>query len=191
MTFPMTRSVFGVLFCALVATGCGNTDGRSPTQLVLDSLNAKSGTGSTGSTLESDVRIKGSLVADTGEAKLSLILRDQANPQPSDLTQVTLTRYRVSYRRTDGHSVPGVDVPYAFDSGLTVTVAAGGSAIVGFELVRITAKDEAPLRALTASGDVIFAIADVTFYGKDLSGNDVSVSGSVGITFADFADKSN
>ena len=191
MTFSMTRSVFGVLFCALVATGCGNTDGRSPTQLVLNSITGSDDNGGGGTTLISDPRINGSIVADQAIATFSLIMRDQANPQPSDLTQVTITRYRVTYRRADGHSVPGVDVPYPFDSGFTVTVAAGGTARALFDIVRVTAKDEAPLRALAVNGDVIHAFADVTFYGKDLSGNDVSVSGTVGITFANFADKSN
>jgi hypothetical protein len=186
----MTRSVFGVLFCALVATGCGNTDGRSPTQLVLNSITGAEDSGGGGTTLISDPRVNGSMFADRAIATFSLIMRDQANPQPSDLSQVTITRYHVSYRRSDGQSIQGVDVPFAFDSAFTVTVAAGGTAKALFDIVRVTAKDEAPLRALTVNGDVIHAFADVTFYGQDLSGNDVSVSGTVGITFANFVDAS-
>ena len=43
----------------------------------------------------------------------------------------------------------------------------------------------------TRNGNVTPDLTDSDFSGKDLSGNDVSVSGTVGITFANFADKSN
>jgi len=186
VTSLMKRSVFAVVL-ALAAVGCGDTSGQSPTRLVINSLNATGASGS-GGVLESDVKTGGSTFADTGSVTFGLIMRDQTNPSPTDLNQVTMTRYHVAYRRTDGRNVQGVDVPYAFDSAFTVTVPAGGSGSVGFELVRITAKDEAPLKALAVNGDVIYAIAEVTFYGRDLSGNDVSASGTIGITFANFAD---
>jgi hypothetical protein len=183
----MKRSAFAVLLCALGAAGCGDTSGRSPTRLVVTSLNAGGG-----AMLDSDVMsTTGGTHADSASVTFSLIMRDQVNASPSDLNQVTITRYHVSYRRTDGRSTQGVDVPYAFDSGFTVTVPAGGSASSGFELVRITAKEEAPLRALAFNRDVIYTFADVTFYGKDLSGNDVSATGTIGVAFANFADATN
>jgi hypothetical protein len=74
---------------------------------------------------------------------------------------------------------------------VTVTVPIEGTATAAFQLVRVTAKDEAPLRALARSAEVIHTLADVTFYGKDVSGNDVSVTGTIGITFADFANATN
>jgi hypothetical protein len=187
VTSLIKRSVFAVVL-AVAAAGCGDTSGQSSTRLVINSLNATGANGSAGAVLESDVRTSGSTFADTGTVTFGLIMRDQTNPSPTDLNQVTMTRYHVAYRRTDGRNVPGVDVPYAFDSAFTVTVPAGGSGSVGFELVRITAKDEAPLKALSVNGDVIYAIAEITFYGRDLSGNDVSASGTIGITFANFAD---
>ena len=186
MTSLMKRSVLAVVL-ALAAAACGDTSGQSPTRVVITSLNA-SGTSGSGAVLESDVKTGGSTFADTGTVTFGLIMRDQTNPSPTDLNQVTMTRYHVAYRRTDGRNVQGVDVPYAFDSAFTVTVPAGGSGSVGFELVRITAKDEAPLKALSVNGDVIYAIAEITFYGRDLSGNDVSATGTIGITFANFAD---
>ena len=36
----------------------------------------------------------------------------------------------------------------------------------------------------------IMTIADVTFYGRDQAGNDVSVTGSITVNFADWADPS-
>ena len=83
---------------------------------------------------------------------------------------------------------PGVDVPYGFDSAVTFTVAPGQTASAGFELVRHIAKEEAPLVSLAANDDLITTIAQVTFYGKDHAGNDVTASGSIGITFGNFGD---
>jgi hypothetical protein len=101
---------------------------------------------------------------------------------------VTINRYRVIYRRTDGRNAEGTEVPYRFDSALTFTVPSDGVATAGFQLVRNTAKWEAPLRALAFDRGFIHTIAEVTFYGRDQAGNDVSVSASIGIDFADFAD---
>jgi hypothetical protein len=100
---------------------------------------------------------------------------------------VTITRYRVVYRRTDGRNTAGIDVPFPFDSSVTVTVSADGGS-TGFQLVRVSAKQESPLRSLVTNPDIISTIADVTFYGRDQAGNDVSVTGSIGVDFANFGD---
>jgi hypothetical protein len=59
-------------------------------------------------------------------------------------------------------------------------------------LVRHVAKEESPLVQLKFySGNtppVISTISDVTFYGRDQVGNEVSVTGSILIDFGDFAD---
>ena len=103
---------------------------------------------------------------------------------------ITVDRYRVTYQRADGRNVPGVDVPYPFDGGMTVTVA-GGEVTAGFNLVRVQAKQEAPLRALRNAGAGIFStIAEVTFFGHDQTGREVSVSGKLSVEFGDFADPS-
>ena len=57
-----------------------------------------------------------------------------------------------------------------------------------FELVRIIAKQEAPLRALQANGVLITTIAEVSFYGRDQAGNEVTAVGSIGVTFGNFGD---
>jgi hypothetical protein len=93
----------------------------------------------------------------------------------------------VVYRRADGRNTPGVDVPFPFDSGVTVTVTADGGS-TGFEIVRSVAKLESPLRALKDNPDMISTIAEVTFYGHDQAGNDLSATGMIGVNFANFAD---
>jgi hypothetical protein len=58
--------------------------------------------------------------------------------------------------------------------------------------VRHAAKLEPPVSTLRNAGgvDFIYAIAEVTFYGRDLAGNDVSATGTIGVAFSDFADPS-
>ena len=125
---------------------------------------------------------------------MSLIMRDPGLPgaptAPSAINQITISRYRVTYRRTDGRNTPGVDVPFPFDGAVTFTIPASGVATAGFELVRHTAKQEAPLRGLASGGSIISTIADVTFYGRDQAGNDVAVNGTITIDFGNFGDPS-
>ena len=128
------------------------------------------------------------IFGDNGTASLQLVSKD-VTIQPTTNNQVTITSYHVAYRRTDGHNVQGLDVPYAFDGAATVTVPATGNASIGFVLVRITAKEESPLVQLVSNfGTFITAIADVTFYGTDQVGNAISVTGSIQIDFGNFGD---
>ena len=194
---------FGLLtvLSTLMTAGCGQlqSQGRSPSQVTISALEAGSGVSGIPSTfagfLLSDVmnHTTNTVFDDVGRVTMSLHLKDPGVPgianAPSALNDVTFTRYHVVYRRSDGRNVPGVDVPYPFDSGMTFTIgAAGGTAV--FEIVRHVAKVEAPLAALNSSSVVITTIADVTFYGKDQAGNDVAVTGSMQVSFGDFADPS-
>ena len=191
-----------------VMPGCGDVarTGRSPVLLVIMSLEAASGATPTafGGTLDSDVvtnvsRTVGgvqedvpTVFSDSGRATLRFVLKDQGVPggaaTPSALNQVTINRYQVVYRRSDGRNTPGVDVPYPFDSAVTVTLPTDGAGAAAFELVRHTAKSEAPLAALRTSSVIISTVADITFSGSDLAGNAVSVTGSIGVQFGNFGD---
>jgi len=132
---------------------------------------------------------------DSGEVAVRTALKDpgsQSSPNiPISNNLITVTRYRVVYRRSDGRNAPGVDVPYPFDGAVTFT-AQGAGASATFVLVRAQAKFEAPLRALRGLGGaiVISTIADVTFYGHDQTGKAVSATGSIGVNFADWGDPS-
>src|SRR5688572_25816521 len=153
----------GAIALAVLTSGCGDVvrQGRSPVQLVINSLEAASGAepDDLGTTLLSDVQtlversVSGETVMvptifnDVGQVIMSLILKDPGQSgiiaTPSALNQVTITRYRVEYRRTDGRRVQGVDVPFSFDSAVTFTVPTEGTIEAGFEIVRHTAKQEA------------------------------------------------
>jgi len=192
----------------VLSSGCGDLvrQGQSPVQLIINSLQAASGATPQefGTTLLSDVLTNVSATVnnqpvsvptvfnDLGQVTLSIMLKDPGQPglpaSPSAINQVTINRYRVAYRRTDGRNTPGVDVPFPFDSAVTFTVPAAGTLTSGFELVRHTAKEEAPLAGLRNNRDVIATITEVTFFGRDQAGNEISVTGNVGINFGNFAD---
>ena len=172
------------LLAAAALTSCSETvrTGQASSYLVMTSLS-----GASGVPVASDViSDKGSIAADTGTASFQLQMRDVLN-QPSANNAITLTQFHVEYVRADGHNVPGVDVPYPFDGGLTLTITGTGSA--PFTLVRIQAKEEAPLKALRFGGGAgaINTVARVTFYGHDQTGREVTVTGNVEVNFADWA----
>lgn len=205
----MKRSGLGsIALLGVLSAGCGDLarQGRSPVQLVINALEGASGASpdELGPTLLSDVQtlversVGGQTVQvptifnDVAQVTMSLFLKDQGQPglpaTPSVVNQVTITRYRVVYRRTDGRNTPGVDVPFPFDSAVTFTVPVEGTVAAGFEVVRHTAKEESPLASLRANRDVISTITEVTFFGRDQAGNDISATGSMGINFGNFAD---
>jgi len=190
VTAKFVKLLFVVALVA-VSSACGEftREGRAPVVLVVDHLIV--GDDEQG-TLLSDVITKNSTLNDMAEVEMRLVLKDPGPPGvtvgPSLLNAVTITRYRVEYRRTDGRSTQGVDVPYSFDSALTFTVPNDGVATGVFQLVRHTAKEEAPLKALASNFDIISTIAYVTFYGHDQAGNDVSATATIGVDFGNFAD---
>ena len=188
----------GMLTLALAATiGCGqmNSTGRSSSYLLIESLQAASGAkpDTFSTTLQADVLTKGGIYEDAGKITLRIALKDPGTASspnaPTTTNWVTVTRYHVSFRRSDGRNTQGVDVPYAFDGAATGTFdSAGGS--LGFVMVRAQAKIESPLVELRGSGGaiIISTLADVTFYGQDQNGNQVAVTGTISVNFADWAD---
>ena len=201
-----------LLVAAAVAAGCGqqNTEGRSPSYLVVESLQAASGAAPStfGGTLDSDVvtNVKSTIggqevmvptvYEDLAQVKLRMALKDGGNgmavASPTAVNSVTVTRYHVDFKRSDGRNTPGVDVPTGFDGAATGTIGSDGS-VVTFVLVRAQAKLESPLKALRNGGGaiVISTMAEVTFYGTDQNGNTVSVTGMISVNFADWGDPSS
>ena len=195
----ISRTALTLIFAAATATaGCSDfiRQDRSPVTLVIDRLEAASGASGTsaafGGTLNSDVITivdnSPTVFSDSGRVTMRLIMKD-ALAAPSAVNAVTINRYRVTFRRSDGRNTPGVDVPQPFESAVTFTVAPGTTASQSFELVRHLAKEDAPLRALASNVAVTIAtIADVTFFGRDQTGTELSATGSIGVIFGDFGD---
>lgn len=200
MTFRGTRLVMtGAALAGLLATaGCGEAvrQGTGAAFLVIDSMLGARG-GSTTLTYEnvlrSDVQTKGGVFEDNGRVTLRLAAKDLTSPLTTN-NDITINRYRVVFRRSDGRNQPGVDVPYPFDGAVSFTVRPEGATAM-FVLVRAQAKLEPPLVTLVnqpqffGGGVVISTLADVTFYGRDQTGHEVSVMGTLGVNFADWADQ--
>lgn len=185
-----------LLAAASVSCGTQTTSGTGSSYLILTTLLGAAGGASQGqfaAPLQSDVLTVvnnvPTVLNDLGQATFQLALKDPGSSTspttPSVNNAITLDSYHVEYVRSDGRNTQGVDVPYAFDSQLTTTVT--GTAAVTFTLVRLQAKLEAPLAALASNNIPITTVAHVTFYGHDQTGRTVSVSGSIEITFANFA----
>jgi hypothetical protein len=186
----------GAVLLLLASAGCGDLtrEGTGSGYLIVDVLEAAPGAQPEefGGNLQSDVITVvddvASVFNDIGLVTVRLAMKDPLLT-PSSTNAITINRYRVEYKRADGQNRPGIDVPFPFDGGMTLTVS--GDAVSGsFEIVRHVSKLEAPLRALATSGVIISTIAEVTFYGRDQTGREVSVSGRILIDFGNFADPS-
>ena len=204
-----TIRLLGLAALAAATVSCGDVvrQGSSPVYLVIDSLLAAKGgvqLGTPTTSLTSDVITNvtsplpcspdnpcPTVFGDSGTVTLRAPLKDvgaTAVLSPTTNNEVTITSYHVEYVRADGRATPGVDVPFAFDGGVTGTIPAGGTYTTGFQLVRNAAKEESPLVQLRTSSNILTVIAKVTFYGTDRTGNAVSVTGQLTINFGNFGD---
>ncbi|MGH9332062.1 MAG: hypothetical protein ACRD09_16595 [Vicinamibacterales bacterium] len=189
----------------LLLTSCGSQvrEGEASSYLVIQSLEGSSGAepGEFGNPVFSDVQTFvndedipccPTFFNDLGQAVFRLVMKDPGTAgsptTPTPNNWITLTQYRVTFFRTDGRNTPGVDVPHGFDGAITATVRE--ETTVSFDLVRNAAKLDAPLRALRFGGgaNLIHAIAEITFFGHDQTGREVSVTGRINIHFGDFGD---
>jgi len=124
-----------LVVAAAGAVGCGqqNTEGRSPSYLIIESLQGASGAepgtyaGSLGlrrrhqrqTTVGDQEVLQATVFEDLGQVKLRMALKDGGNglavASPTPVNAVTVTRYHVDFKRSDGRNTQGVDVPYSFD----------------------------------------------------------------------------
>jgi hypothetical protein len=205
---PVVRGVAAIALLA-GSVSCGEVvrQDRSPVIVVIDAIEAASGAdpGNLGGFLLSDVQtlveqqIDGSTVRvptifnDVAQASMRIITKDAGNGavslSPTPWNSVTINRYRIAFIRADGRNTPGVDVPFPVDGGVTATLTSTPTT-VPFEMVRHQQKLEQPLRALANFGGRLFisTIAEITFYGRDQVGNDVQATGTLSVSFSDYAD---
>lgn len=189
----------GILALTALTASCGDVvrQGSGSSFLVIQELSAASGAepGEFSGTLNSDVLTIVEDVAtifnDVAQVRFSLAMKDPGSAggptSPTSANWITLNRYRVRFIRADGRNTPGVDVPSGFDGAFTGTVGAQ-DLTVGFELVRHIAKQQAPLAALAKNPTIITTHAEITFFGRDQTGNEVSVVGTLMVNFGDFGD---
>jgi hypothetical protein len=170
---------------ALVMGGCGADYVEGDTSsilLLIDSI-------ADGTPQLSDVRGEnGAIINCQIELGISARAKNPNSPVGS-AEDVRINRYTVTYRRADGRSQEGIDVPFAISGNTTVLVEAGGTqaTALAVDLVRHQAKLEAPLMNITGL-QVVTMFADIAVFGRTVSGKNVTSSGSIQVTFADFAD---
>ena len=201
ISFNVIRPLVAAV-CLLFSASCGSEllrTGRAPVYLVVTGVTASPGATGDFAFLNSDVALSdGSVVNDNVTISLRVEPKDPTIPTAT-LNSVTVTRYRVNFRRTDGRNTPGVDVPFGFDGAVTATIEPGSTGDVSFELVRHQMKLEPPLKNLAgfdAAGSrslgglgFISTIAEITLWGRDQNGNEVMATVSIDVHFANFADE--
>lgn len=130
---------------------------------------------------------------DPGKVTFRLGLKNPGSAEtptkPTTANYITVNRYRVTFVRADGRNTPGIDVPYPFDGAFTATVGADVVSAT-LSLVRVQAKLENPLLPLIGNGGAlaIGTLAEITFFGQDQSGREVTVTGRIGVNFSDWGD---
>ena len=98
---------------------------------------------------------------------------------------VVVTKYKVSFSRADGGSVPG-----ALEGGTAIYAPANGTEGTGrIAVVLGSHKDSPPLSGL-AGGGSITATARIELVGEDRAGNNVSTVAYLTVSFGNWSDTS-
>jgi hypothetical protein len=166
---------------ALALSGCTPsyvTDSSAPVILTITDING-------GAAVLSDVRSDGSIVNCDVDVGVRVTTKNPVDPG-SVVEDVTISRYEIHYRRSDGRAQEGIDVPYSVSANMTFLVPVNGEGTFSIRLVRHAAKILPPLSNITGL-EIVTMVADVTLYGETTARQGVSASGSVQIDFADYA----
>ncbi len=179
----MRLAAVGAIVAGLAMAACSAAyveDSQATVLLVVQSINS-------GTPILSDVRVgdTGSIANCQVTAGLTSLVKNPTNPGNPNET-VLLQRYDVSFVRSDGRAVEGVDVPYRFSEAMSASLAPGDAITVPIDLVRHQAYLEQPLSEIIG-GTILEVTANVTFYGETISRHTVSASGAASIRFADYA----
>ncbi len=192
-----TKKIWGlsvILPILLTLSACNpiEDETKSGSILVIEKIQGQDYEGNAADFLQSDV-IKNSAVY--ADAATVIFRAATLDPKPilgaSQYNDIVVTKYTVSYSRSDGKNTPGVDVPLPFEGSLSALVRVGSSTSVSFVVVREVAKMEPPLVALAegrAEG-VLQVTAKIDFYGHDLANRNVKATGYLAIYFANYVDE--
>jgi hypothetical protein len=168
----------------VLVTGCGKpgdiAENYTNCWVTITSLNG-------GTPLESDVLSNGYAENDVITVALRSVFRapdgDSTAPNgPSIWDTITFHSYLVTHRRSDGGSNPS-----SFTGGLTVSIDPNSEAQTDLVVVRAFDKHRSPLIELRDDGE-LFTTCILTLYGTDGNGNDIAVSDSIMISYANYPD---
>ena len=189
--------ILGLAALALLAWACNpvENDSTSPSMIVIEGIRGTDSEGNEADFLQSDVikvDSQTSATSITADIALATLRATMLDPKPisgvSQWSDITVTRYVVSYSRADGKSSPGVDVPYPFEGALSFLLKNNVSTEIGIVVVREVAKAEPPLVNLVANRaeGVIQCRAQIDFYGQDMTGKKVKATGYLTVFFANY-----
>lgn len=180
-----TRSIaaittLGLIVILLVSIGCNNDINRSaaPVELLIHTIDQPI------QTFDFSALTTTACQQNVTNLQIENRIKNPATTNVSFL-DVRLTRYRVTWTRTDG----GKQVPAPVDRAMDLLVAAGGtSSSAVFHLAELGVFDQAPFAALlpqnggrdpdTGSTVLKFNIT-TTVFGQTLAGDNVSASSTV------------
>ncbi|MBE0460333.1 MAG: hypothetical protein IBX60_01680 [Candidatus Aminicenantes bacterium] len=196
----LTLTITIILPFVLFLLSCNpiENESQSSSLLIVESLTGTDIEGNEVNLLQSDVlKVDSStgntyITADIAKAILSAKLLQPDSPVgPSHYNNIMVTRYFVSYSRSDGKNKEGVDVPYSFEGSLSTLVEIDSSTNVSFVIVREVAKAEPPLVNLTEGrGEGVLQVtAKVEFYGHDMTNHNVKATGYLTIFFGNYIDE--
>ncbi|HUM78816.1 MAG TPA: hypothetical protein PK962_02450 [Candidatus Saccharicenans sp.] len=182
----LSLKIVGILTLSLLLFSCNpiENDSDSSSFIVVESIMGKDISGNDSAVVFSDVN---SGLPDFVTATLRSAMLD---PDPisgvSQYSDIMLTKYVVTYTRSDGSTTEGSAVPYHFESSLSTLLPVGSSVTLPLMIVTETAKNQAPLAALVGTSDVLECTARIEFYGHDLRNKNVSQVASIQVRFLDF-----
>ncbi|NIO48937.1 MAG: hypothetical protein GTN73_05805 [Candidatus Aminicenantes bacterium] len=167
---------------------CDNTVGdseKSGVVLTVTRILGMDAEGNDADYLISDVQTAGGYLTNPVVATLEAKLKKPAPllPGESYKTSVMINRYTVTYTSPEGDPVP-----LGFEGSLSAVCEVDGTVDLDILAVRAEAKTVPPLSNLIGTFNVIWAVAEIVFFGHDLDGNPIQATGYLTIYFADWAD---
>jgi len=182
----------------LVACNPLENDTKALSTLVVEALSGTDTEGNERNFVQSDVQkidkntSTAYVTADIGKATLTAKMLDPAPKYgTSPYADVQLTRYVVTFTRSDGKNTPGIDVPYPIEGNVSALVKVDVQSSVTFVIVKEVSKLEPPLLNLVQNraDGVINVTAKVDLYGHDLLNKNVKATGYISVFFANYFDK--
>ncbi len=157
--------------------------------LIIEKITGKDNLGNDSMIVFSDVMTNEQVYSDFVTVTMQTATLD---PNPimgvSQYSDIMLTNYVVTYTRSDGATGEGTDVPYHFESTISLLVPVGSSVSFPLIIVKDAAKNQAPLNALVDTAVVLECQATIEFIGHDLRNRGVRQIGQITVRFADFPD---
>lgn len=192
---PLKIATIVPLLLLLYSCNPIENESKSSSLLIVENVTGTDLEGNEANFLQSDVEKVDSatgqryVTADIAKAKLKAVLLSPVSVfGPSAYNDILVTRYVVSYTRTDGKNQPGVDVPYPFEGSLSALIKIDSTSEISFIIVREVSKLEPPLINLAQGrGEGVLTVtAKIDFYGQDMTKNKVKATGYLTIWFANY-----